>query len=103
MAKVVGYKPGEAKEFDLAEGETLPDGWSDHPAPGDHPMEQGNKTAETEQPAIPVRDTLRDHGEPADLDPSQTRLDDFERDVVPPDDLPDDETLDEMTKPKGRK
>ncbi|MTW19401.1 hypothetical protein GJ689_24735 [Rhodoplanes serenus] len=32
-----GYRPGEARLFDLAPGEALPAGWADAPARGHHP------------------------------------------------------------------
>jgi hypothetical protein len=46
MSKLTwGYRPGQAQIFDLADGEKLPDGWSDTMPKGDHPNELPPKPA----------------------------------------------------------
>jgi len=46
-----GYRRGEAKIFDLGEGEKLPPGWSDAPPPGTHPnVPKGAASEPKEEP-----------------------------------------------------
>jgi len=52
-----GYRRGEAKVFDLGEGETLPAGWSDHPPKADDMppwVEPPEPKGEQSPPAAPA-------------------------------------------------
>jgi hypothetical protein len=54
-----GYRRGEAKIFDLREGETLPEGWSDSPPPGEHPnVPKGANPAPAASPAAKADEPL---------------------------------------------
>jgi len=53
--KTFGYRRGEAKVFDLKDGERLPDGWSDRPPKGDHPHDVELGIKPDERPKLELK------------------------------------------------